>query len=108
MFSSRNIHFALLGLILGASAGYVAAFYKAQSSVQAASAITAPPEMPANHPGLNADAMLEELRRAAEANPDNVEIVARYGEALFSNDRFPEAEIWLAKAVGLAPSDLYV
>ena len=32
MFSSRNIHFAILGLILGASIGYIAAFYQAEAS----------------------------------------------------------------------------
>jgi Tfp pilus assembly protein PilF len=109
MFSSRNIHFALLGLILGASAGYIAAFYKAQSSVQAAAVTTAPEAtMPADHPDVDATAMLEELRKAAEQNPNNADTVSRYGAALFENDRFAESEIWLAKAVGLAPTDLFI
>jgi tetratricopeptide (TPR) repeat protein len=106
MFSSRNIHFALLGVILGASAGYITAFYRAQPLVQAAG--PSQPSMPSNHPDLDAAIMLEELRKAAEANPTSAEILARYGEALFVNDRFSEAETWLAKAVGLAPTDLYV
>src|SRR5688500_10288978 len=99
MFSSRNIHFALLGIILGASAGYITAFYRAQSSVQAASPsplTTSQPTIPAEHPDLDANAMIEELGKAAEANPTNADIIARYGEALFVNDRFSEAEIWLA------------
>jgi cytochrome c-type biogenesis protein CcmH/NrfG len=108
MFTSRNIHFALLGILLGACAGYITAFYRAQSSVQAASPLSSQPAMPADHPDLDTASMLEDLRKAAEANPASAETIARYGEALFVNDRFAEAEIWLAKAVGLAPTDLYV
>ena len=33
MFSSRNIHFAILGIILGATTGYIFAFYQVQSSM---------------------------------------------------------------------------
>jgi len=63
MFSSRNIHLAILGIILGASAGYVAAFYKANS------ALAPPPlspnqsqnEMPANHPSVNNEQMLDAI-----------------------------------------------
>jgi hypothetical protein len=33
MFSSRNIHFAVLGIILGASSGYILAFYQIDKKI---------------------------------------------------------------------------
>ena len=58
MFSSRNIHFAILGLILGASSGYIFAFYQAEVSFvpktptqQQASQTGTPP----NHPNVTPD-----------------------------------------------------
>jgi len=62
MFSSRNIHFAILGLILGASTGYVAAFYQAEAAfvpkttVQQQGSQTGTPP---NHPNVTPEQLLE-------------------------------------------------
>ena len=108
MFSSRNIHLAILGIILGASAGYVAAFYKANS------ALTPPPlspdqaqnEMPAGHPNVNNEQMLEAMKKAVETDPSNPEIVSRYAMALFDAGKTEQAEQWFKKAVDLEPNSV--
>jgi Tfp pilus assembly protein PilF len=113
MFSSRNIHFAILGLILGASAGYVFAFVRADktSGIEAAASQSAvPPGHPAvspGHPAVSDAQMLEALKQAVEADPAQPELIVRYGAALFDTGRFSEAEQWLAKAVQLDPKDIY-
>jgi Tfp pilus assembly protein PilF len=109
MFSSRNIHFALLGIILGASAGYVFAFYKAYAAnrppaITESQAIQG--EVPPEHPsveGINNDQMLEAMKKAVELDPKQPEIVQRYAMALFDAGRFDEAEQQFSKAVELEP-----
>jgi Flp pilus assembly protein TadD len=108
MFSSRNIHLAILGIILGASAGYVAAFYKANAS------LTPPPlstdqaqtGMPAGHPEVNNEQLLEAMKKAVETDPSNPEIVKRYAMALFDASHFDEAAQWFKKAVDLEPDSV--
>src|SRR5688572_5059909 len=105
MFSSRNIHFAILGLILGASSGYVFAFYRAQASQ------TPPPltetqageDVPTGHPDVNNEQMLAAMRKAVEADPTQPEVVKRYAMALFEAGQFDEAKKWFGKAVELEP-----
>lgn len=113
MFSSRNIHFALLGIILGASAGYVFAFYKAYAAnrppVPAITESQAEGDLPPEHPGvpgLNNDQMLEAMKKAVELDPKQPEIVSRYAMALFDAGRFDEAEQQFAKAVELEPNSV--
>jgi Tfp pilus assembly protein PilF len=108
MFSSRNIHFAILGIILGASAGYVYAFYnaqKTQAAVPALSESQAQGEVPAGHPGVNNDDMLATMQKAVETDPNSPDVVSRYAMALFEAGRIEEAEKWFAKGVELAPND---
>ena len=108
MFSSRNIHFALLGIILGASTGYVYAFYNAQKTQSAAPPLSesqAQGQVPSGHPGVNNDQMLEAMQKAVEKDPSSPEIVSRYAMALFEAGRVDEAEKWFAKAVELAPGN---
>jgi Tfp pilus assembly protein PilF len=107
MFSSRNIHFAILGIILGASTGYVYAFYNAQKVQSAAPPISesqAQGQVPAGHPGVDNDQMLEAMKKAVETDPTSPDIVGRYAMALFEGGRMEEAEKWFAKAVELAPN----
>jgi len=108
MFSSRNIHFVLLGLILGASTGYVFAFYKAQQTVAPPplSETQATAEMPAGHPNVNNDQMLEAMKKAVENDPTQPEIIIRYAMALFDAGHFNDSETWFAKAVDLAPTSV--
>jgi Tfp pilus assembly protein PilF len=108
MFSSRNIHFAILGIILGASSGYVFAFYRAQSS-QTPPAITetqADAEMPAGHPNVNNEQMLAAMKKAVEADPNQPEVVQRYAMALFDAGHFDDAARWFGKAVELEPRNV--
>jgi len=51
MFSSRNIHFAILGVILGATSGYILAFYQVQASMPPASR-SANSNVPNGHPDV--------------------------------------------------------
>ena len=106
MFSSRNIHFALLGIILGASAGYVFAFYQASLAL--------PPEppprsgLPANHPEVSDEQMVDVLKKAVEENPNQPEMVARYANVLFNMGRIEEALVWYSKVLELQPGNLDV
>lgn len=106
MLSSRNIHFTILGIILGASTGYVFAFYKADKAQTPPSLSESQTqgEVPAGHPEVNNDQMLEAMKKAVEADPTQPEIVGRYAMALFDAGRVDEAETWFAKAVELDPS----
>jgi len=108
MLSSRNIHFALLGIILGASSGYVFAFYRAQSS-QAPPPLTetqADANMPTGHPEVNNEQMLAAMKEAVEADPNQPEVVKRYAMALFDAGHFDEAGKWFGKAVELEPRNV--
>jgi cytochrome c-type biogenesis protein CcmH/NrfG len=105
MFSSRNLHFAILGIILGESSGYVFAFYRAQSS-QTPPPLTetqAAADMPAGHPDVNNDQMLAAMKKAVENDPTQPEVVKRYAMALFDAGHFEEAVQWFGKAVELEP-----
>jgi cytochrome c-type biogenesis protein CcmH/NrfG len=106
MFSSRNVHFAILGIILGASSGYVFAFYRAQS--QALPSLTetqADAGMPAGHPEVNNEQMLAAMKKAVEADPNQPEVVKRYAMALFDAGHFDDAGKWFGKAVELEPKN---
>jgi Tfp pilus assembly protein PilF len=109
MVSSRNIHFAILGIILGASTGYVAAFYKA-SAAQTPPALTQTQaeggQVPAGHPELDNEAMLEAMKKAVENDPTSPEVIIRYGMALFDAGHLTESEEWFSKAVSLAPDNI--
>jgi Tfp pilus assembly protein PilF len=112
MFSSRNIHFALLGIILGASAGYVFAFYKAYAAntppaITQSQAVQG--NLPPEHPGVegvNTDQMLEQMKKAVELDPKDPEIIKRYAMALFDAGRFDDAEQQFGKAVDLEPNSV--
>ena len=108
MFSSRNLHFAVLGIILGASSGYVFAFYRAHSS-QPPPPLTetqTQSEVPSGHPDVNNEQMLAAMRKAVEADPTHPEVVKRYALALFEASQFEEAGKWFAKAVELNPRNV--
>jgi len=108
MFSSRNIHLAILGVILGASTGYVVAFYKAEASQTPPplSSTEAQSGVPAGHPEVNSEQMLQAMKKAVEADPTEPEIVKRYAVALFEAGHFDEAGTWFGKAVALDPNNV--
>ncbi|HEX4998516.1 MAG TPA: tetratricopeptide repeat protein [Terriglobia bacterium] len=100
MFSSRNIHFAILGIILGATCGYLVAFYQAQSQAQAA--------MPPNHPPVSTDSSLDALKSAVDRNPSDADAAMRYANALFTANRTPDAISYWERALSLRPDDLSI
>ena len=108
MFSSRNIHFVILGLILGASTGYVLAFYQAEAAfvpktpAQQASQTGAP----AGHPNVTPEQLLEMFKVALEKNPNEPELRSRYGSFLFNLGRFQESAESLQKSLELRPNHL--
>lgn len=111
MFTSRNIHFAILGIILGAATGYVVAFYQAAAAApptadpHSATATEQQGALPANHPEVNSEQMLELLKKAAEESPNQPEVLSRYANELFQIGKMEESAEWYGKVVALEPKD---
>jgi tetratricopeptide (TPR) repeat protein len=110
MLSARNIHFAILGIILGATTGYIFAFYQVQSSTPH----EAPPtqqqgsNLPGGHPNVNNDQLLAMFKEALAKNPNDTTLMTRYANFLFDMGKFNEAVEWFQKAVALQPGNLDV
>ena len=109
MFSSRNIHFAILGLILGASSGYIFAFYQAEiafvpktSTQQQASQTGTPP----GHPNVTPEQLLEMFSAALQKNPNDPELRSRYGNFLYNLGRFQESVESFEKSLELRPNHI--
>jgi Tfp pilus assembly protein PilF len=112
MFTSRNIHFAILGIILGAVTGYVVAFYQAAAAApppeephSATASDTQGGALPANHPDVNPQQMLELLKKAAEDSPNQPDVLSRYANELFQAGKMEESAVWYGKLVALQPKD---
>ena len=119
MFSSRNIHFAILGIILGAAFGYVFAFYQAEANaprpVTATSATSAAEDTtaanaatPGDHPEVTNEQMLGLFQQALEKNPNEPELMKRYGNFLFDMARYSEAIAFYQKVIALEPDNIDV
>lgn len=107
MFSSRNIHFAILGIILGATSGYVFAFYQVQSSMPRPT-VSASSGMPQGHPDVSNEQMLALFKQALEKNPNDPQLMTRYANFLFDLERYPEAVDWYQKVLALQPQNIDV
>jgi thioredoxin-like negative regulator of GroEL len=99
MFSSRNIHFAILGIILGASTGYIFAFYQVQSSIPRELPSSQSSNMPQGHPNVNEEQLGAMVQDALAKNPKDTTLMIRYASFLFDRQRYTEAVDWLQKAV---------
>jgi len=114
MFSSRNIHFAILGIILGATAGYIFAFYQVQRNAPAgatsgaSSNASGTAAAPQNHPDVTPDQMVDLFKQAIEKNPDEPELMTKYADFLFTQRKFAEAADWYKKVLVIEPSNLNV
>ena len=110
MFSSRNIHFAILGIILGATTGYIFAFYQVQSSMPRQFPSSSPSSQGSNLPEGHPNLSPEEVRRRVEAeltkNPNNTQVMTLYANFLFDRGKFDEAVQWFEKAVAVQPGNL--
>jgi thioredoxin-like negative regulator of GroEL len=101
MFSSRNIHFAILGIILGASTGYIFAFYQVHQSMPRELPSSQSNGMPQGHPEVNEEQLLAMVQDALEKNPKDTTLMIRYASFLFDRQRDAEAVQWLQKAVAI-------
>jgi Flp pilus assembly protein TadD len=102
MFSSRNIHFALLGIILGATSGYIFAFYQVQSTMPR----PVPSAQSQGHPNVNNEQLLGMFKEALAKNPNDTTLMTRYANFLFDLGKFDEAVQWFKKAIAIQPNNL--
>ena len=110
MFSSRNIHFAILGIILGATSGYILAFYQVQAALPAPA--SAPPSgntknsnLPGGHPDVTNEQLLAMFKAAIEKNPNDTTLMTKYANFLFDTGKVAEAVTWFEKVVALEPNN---
>jgi tetratricopeptide (TPR) repeat protein len=106
MLSSRNIHFAILGIILGATSGYIFAFYQVQSSMPRTLTSTQSGGAPQGHPDVNDEQLQAMVKEALDKNPNDTTLMTRYANFLFDRQRFPEAIEWFRKAIAIEPTNL--
>ena len=108
MFTSRNIHFAILGIILGATSGYIFAFYQVQSSTPRSSPVAQGSNLPQGHPNVSNDQLQSMFKDALEKRPNDPTLMTRYANFLFDLGRFNEAVTWFEKVIALEPNNLDV
>src|SRR5438874_4250970 len=103
MFSSRNIHFAILGIILGATSGYILAFYQVQASMAPAVSRSQGSNLPSGHPNVSNEQVLAMFKAALEKNPNDTTLMTKYANFLFDTGKYSEAVAWFEKVVALQP-----
>jgi cytochrome c-type biogenesis protein CcmH/NrfG len=107
MLSSRNIHFAILGIILGATSGYIFAFYQIEQKIPDQAL---PPQAaqgaPQGHPDVSNERVLAMFKEQIAKNPTNVELLSRYGDFLSDIGQFQEAVDAYKKVLALDPKNL--
>src|SRR5262245_62336489 len=107
MFSSRNIHFAILGIILGSTPGYSFAFYQVQSSMpRPIPGSSAGSKLPEGHPNLSPEEVRQRVQAELAKNPNNTQIMTLYANFLFDRGKYDEAVQWFDKAIAVEPSNL--
>ena len=111
MLNSKNIHLALLGIILGSAVAYIYGSYRIESERQAAvedilsSSATVAPDATAVHPDVEETEMLALFDLALAQDPNNPELLAQYAGFLFSLQRYNQAVDWFERALALTPED---
>jgi cytochrome c-type biogenesis protein CcmH/NrfG len=105
MFSSRNIHFAILGIILGATSGYIFAFYQIEKKIPESAPM---PQSTSNaaHPDVSNEQVLAMFKTEIAKNPNNVELLSRYGDFLSDIERFSEAVEAYKKVLAIQPDNV--
>src|SRR6478735_3903117 len=109
MFTSRNIHFAILGIILGATTGYIFAFYQVQSSTPRT--LPAPAKQsstPQGHPDVSNEQLVTMFKEALAKNPNDTTLMTRYANFLFDLGKYNESVEWFQKVLAIQPNNLDV
>jgi tetratricopeptide (TPR) repeat protein len=109
MFSSRNIHFAILGIILGATSGYILAFYQAGKGLPEKMKILDNRAAGASqqaHPDVTNEQVLAMFKQQLEKDPNNIEILSRYADFLSDTEHFQEAADTYKKVLKAQPNNL--
>src|SRR5438034_9288514 len=104
MFSSRNIHFAILGIILGATFGYMLAFYQVQASMGPAVSPSASSNLPNGHPNVTTAQVLALLKAALEKNPNDTKLITTSATSLCHLGRATQAVEGFLTFVALQPT----
>ena len=104
MLSSRNIHFAILGIILGATTGYIFAFYQIDKRMPEKTKSL--PGAAAQHPDVSDEQVLTMFKTQLENNPSNPELWSRFGDFLSDTGRFQQAVDAYKKVLALDPANL--
>ncbi len=111
MLNSKNIHIALLGIILGSAFAYVYGSYRLESRRQMEAETLAGSPMAgvgAEHPEITDEQMLAFFAEALTTNPNDAELIFRYADFLFNLNRYAESAEWFGRAVAIAPEDVEV
>jgi len=106
MFSSRNIHFALLGIILGATSGYIFAFYQINKNIPVKTRTLSRKGEPQDHPKVSNEQVLTMFREQLKTNPNDVELLSRYADFLSDIERYDEAVDAYKKVLAIAPNNV--
>ena len=107
MFTSKNIHIAILGIILGSASAYVFGSYQAEARRQIAAdeAAATIEEAATDRPEITDEEMLALFDEALQQNPDEPELLMRYGNFLFNLERYREAIEAYGKVLEKNPDD---
>jgi len=108
MLNSKNIHIALLGIILGSAFAYVFGSYRLESRRQMeAGTLAASPgaEVAQDHPEITDQNMLAFFAEALASNPNDPELLTRYADFLFDLNRYAESAQWFGRALDITPED---
>ena len=107
MLNSKNIHFALLGIILGSAIAYIYGSYllEAGRRIEAETVAGAVAGQAPTHPEVTEQDMAALFSQALEANPNDPELLSRYGDFLFGRGRYPEAAELFERALAIQPED---
>ena len=106
MLSSRNIHFAILGIILGATSGYIFAFYQIDKNIpEKTRTLDGAGDSPA-HPKVSNEQVLAMFKTQLEKNPNDAELLSRYGDFLSDIEHYQEAVDAYQKVLAIEPSNV--
>jgi tetratricopeptide (TPR) repeat protein len=107
MINGKNIHIAILGIILGSGSAYIFGSYQAETRRHVVAQETADTlkEAAANPPEITDEEMLALFDEALRQNPGEPELLMRYGNFLFNLERYQEAIDAYAKVLEGNPND---